>query len=130
MPPGDGPLWPYFHKSKDKPNGSHHRATHWRCIDAKRPQNEPTGDKNEDENENNGSVPTARVRRRGSSWLPTTRALANLFGGAIAWPFGRPARRAKVVSEEALYMELLAAEHSDEEPDAGALEGSGDDYSE
>ncbi|KAJ7764713.1 hypothetical protein B0H16DRAFT_1454549 [Mycena metata] len=31
-------------------------------------------------------------------------------------------------SEEALYMELLAAEHSDEGPDAGALEGSGDDY--
>ncbi|KAJ7194140.1 hypothetical protein GGX14DRAFT_391520 [Mycena pura] len=26
--------------------------------------------------------------------------------------------------------ELLAAEHSNEEPDAGALEGSGDDYSE
>ncbi|KAJ7191651.1 hypothetical protein GGX14DRAFT_600121 [Mycena pura] len=64
-----------------------------------------------------------RLSTRSAPRLPTT--LANLFGGAIARPFGRPARRAKVVSEEALYMELLAAEHSDEEPDAGALEGSG-----
>ena len=27
-------------------------------------------------------------------------------------------------------MELLAADHSDEEPDAGAMEGCGDDYEE
>jgi hypothetical protein len=32
------------------------------------------------------------------------------------------------VLEEALYMQLLAAEHSGEEPDDGELEGSGDDY--
>ncbi|KAJ7937475.1 hypothetical protein B0H13DRAFT_1588485, partial [Mycena leptocephala] len=38
------------------------------------------------------------------------------------------ARREHVVSEESLYMELLAAEHSEEEPDAGAQEGSEDDY--
>ncbi|KAJ7218393.1 hypothetical protein GGX14DRAFT_390169 [Mycena pura] len=37
-------------------------------------------------------------------------------------------RRARIVTEESLYMELLAAEHSGEEPDDGALEGSGDDY--
>ncbi|KAJ7885573.1 hypothetical protein B0H13DRAFT_902845, partial [Mycena leptocephala] len=37
-------------------------------------------------------------------------------------------RREQVISEERLYMELLAAEYSDEEPNAGAQEGSGDDY--
>ncbi|KAJ7842047.1 hypothetical protein B0H13DRAFT_1648933, partial [Mycena leptocephala] len=51
-----------------------------------------------------------------------------LFGGTVTRPIGRPIRRARVVTEEGLYMELLEAEHSDEEPDAGALEGSGDDY--
>ncbi|KAJ7826742.1 hypothetical protein B0H13DRAFT_1616028, partial [Mycena leptocephala] len=54
--------------------------------------------------------------------------LANLFGGTISHPIGKPARRTRVVSEEGLYMELLAVECSDEEPDAGALEGSGDDF--
>jgi hypothetical protein len=29
-----------------------------------------------------------------------------------------------------LYMELLAAEYSNEEPNVGALEGSGDDFEE
>ncbi|KAJ6586134.1 hypothetical protein B0H19DRAFT_855957, partial [Mycena capillaripes] len=56
--------------------------------------------------------------------------LANLFGGTIPHPIGKPARRPRVVSEESLYMELLAAEYSDEEPDAGAREGSGDDFEE
>ncbi|KAJ7110982.1 hypothetical protein C8R44DRAFT_633484, partial [Mycena epipterygia] len=56
--------------------------------------------------------------------------LTNLFGGTISRPLGKPARRSRVVSEEGLYMELLAAEYSDEEPDAGALEGSGDDFEE
>ncbi|KAJ7249989.1 hypothetical protein C8J57DRAFT_1521586 [Mycena rebaudengoi] len=59
------------------------------------------------------------------SWFPTT--LATLFGGVIENPFTL-AQRGRVVSEEALLMELLAAEHSDEEPDVGAQEGSGDDY--
>ncbi|KAJ7199854.1 hypothetical protein GGX14DRAFT_661302 [Mycena pura] len=85
-----------------------------------------TGDEKDDEDGHPASISVltataARIRRRGSSWLPTT--LVNLFSGAIAQPFGRPARRAKVVSEEALYMELLAAEHSDEEPDAGKMRG-------
>ncbi|KAJ7117578.1 hypothetical protein C8R44DRAFT_761877 [Mycena epipterygia] len=31
-------------------------------------------------------------------------------------------------TEEEQLMELLGAEHSDEEPDDGELEGSGDDY--
>ncbi|KAJ6466759.1 hypothetical protein DFH09DRAFT_923802 [Mycena vulgaris] len=52
---------------------------------------------------------------------------ANLVGGTISRPLGKPARRSWKMSEEGLYMELLAAEYSDEEPDAGALEGSGDD---
>ncbi|KAJ7924205.1 hypothetical protein B0H13DRAFT_1555120, partial [Mycena leptocephala] len=54
--------------------------------------------------------------------------LANLFGSTISRPIGKPAHRTQVVSGEGLYMELLAVECSDEEPDAGALEGSGDDF--
>ncbi|KAJ7925354.1 hypothetical protein B0H13DRAFT_1559571, partial [Mycena leptocephala] len=30
-----------FHRSADRPNCSHHRATHWRCIDTFRPANTP-----------------------------------------------------------------------------------------
>ncbi|KAJ7195963.1 hypothetical protein GGX14DRAFT_376553, partial [Mycena pura] len=55
-------------------------------------------------------------------------SLSTLFSGTPERMIGRPAWRLKVVSEEALYMELLTAEHSDKAPDAGALEGSGDDY--
>ncbi|KAJ6562267.1 hypothetical protein B0H19DRAFT_1210101 [Mycena capillaripes] len=47
-------------------------------------------------------------------WLPCP--LSRLFTGAIPQPPG------------SVLMELLAAEHSDEEPDDGELEGSGDDY--
>ncbi|KAJ6462231.1 hypothetical protein C8R45DRAFT_841758, partial [Mycena sanguinolenta] len=56
--------------------------------------------------------------------------LANLFGGLISRPMGKLTRRPRVVSEQSLYMELLAAEYIDEEPDAGALEGSDDDFQE
>ncbi|KAJ6624903.1 hypothetical protein B0H10DRAFT_1942862 [Mycena sp. CBHHK59/15] len=41
MPPATGPLWAYFHQSDTKPNGNHFRATHWHCIDARHPQDEP-----------------------------------------------------------------------------------------
>ncbi|KAJ7767740.1 hypothetical protein B0H16DRAFT_1787242 [Mycena metata] len=41
MPAATGPLWDYFHQSNNKPNGAHYRATHWRCIDARRPADEP-----------------------------------------------------------------------------------------
>ncbi|KAK7041329.1 DUF659 domain-containing protein, partial [Favolaschia claudopus] len=61
---------------------------------------------------------------RPSKWLP--RPLGKLFGGTASKPLER--RQRKEVSEEALYMELLAAAHSDEEPDDGELEGSGDEY--
>lgn len=37
-------------------------------------------------------------------------------------------RARKQVSEEAFRMELIVAEYSDEPPDDGELEGSGDDY--
>ncbi|KAJ6628436.1 hypothetical protein B0H10DRAFT_1940605 [Mycena sp. CBHHK59/15] len=37
MPAAPGPLWQFFHNSDNKPNGSHYRETHWRCIDAHRP---------------------------------------------------------------------------------------------
>ncbi|KAJ7911752.1 hypothetical protein B0H13DRAFT_2328021 [Mycena leptocephala] len=65
------------------------------------------------------------LKRTPRSWLPTT--LASLFAGVVSNPITLT-RRDHVVSEESLYMELLAAEHNDEEPDAGAQEGSGDDY--
>ncbi|KAJ6605939.1 hypothetical protein B0H10DRAFT_1957010 [Mycena sp. CBHHK59/15] len=41
-------------------------------------------------------------------------------------PGGRAPRKA--FTQQQLLMELLAAEHSEEEPDDGELEGSGDDY--
>ncbi|KAJ7886598.1 hypothetical protein B0H14DRAFT_2338165, partial [Mycena olivaceomarginata] len=54
--------------------------------------------------------------------------LSLLFGGKIPNPLQRLSRKA--FTRETLLMELLAQEHSDEEPDDGELEGSGDDYSE
>ncbi|KAJ7858884.1 hypothetical protein B0H13DRAFT_1459900, partial [Mycena leptocephala] len=53
--------------------------------------------------------------------------LASLFAGVASNPITLTCRD-RVVSEESLYMELLAAEHNDKEPDAGAQEGFGDDY--
>jgi hypothetical protein len=61
---------------------------------------------------------------------PMLRALASLplsrlFGGKIPQPQTWVPRTA--FSEE-LLMQLLAAEHSEEEPDDGELSASGDDY--
>ncbi|CAK5276915.1 unnamed protein product [Mycena citricolor] len=70
-------------------------------------------------------IPTPNRPRAQRSWLPST--LASLFGGVVSKPIVL-GRRTRVVSEEALYMELLEADRSDEEPDAGAQEGSGDDF--
>ncbi|KAJ6507591.1 hypothetical protein DFH09DRAFT_804002, partial [Mycena vulgaris] len=64
-------------------------------------------------------------RRAPRSWFLTT--LVSLFGGAIENPITL-ARREHVVSTESLYMELLTAEHSEEESDAWAQERPGDDY--
>ncbi|KAJ7254490.1 hypothetical protein C8J57DRAFT_1236729 [Mycena rebaudengoi] len=41
MPPKPAEIWGVFHCNDDKPNGSHHRATHWRCINSERPANAP-----------------------------------------------------------------------------------------
>ncbi|KAK6984342.1 hypothetical protein R3P38DRAFT_3375142, partial [Favolaschia claudopus] len=41
MPPKLADIWGPFHRSDNKPNGSHHRATHWRCINAERPSTAP-----------------------------------------------------------------------------------------
>ncbi|KAE9402348.1 hypothetical protein BT96DRAFT_991320 [Gymnopus androsaceus JB14] len=61
-------------------------------------------------------------------WLPIK--LEDLFGGKITKPLEEfvTSQARKQVSEEALRMELIAAEYSDEPPDDGELEGSGDDY--
>ncbi|KAJ6597506.1 hypothetical protein DFH09DRAFT_851776, partial [Mycena vulgaris] len=88
-------------------------------------------DDDEDEDEDLPAMITVSAAprpRRARSWLPIT--LANLFGGTISRPLGKPARRSRVVSEEGLYMELLAAKYSNDEPDAGALEAFGDDFEE
>ena len=61
---------------------------------------------------------------RSSRFLPAR--LSKLFGGKIPQPPKRAPRRA--FTREEMLMDLLAAEHSDEEPDDGELEGSGDDY--
>ncbi|KAJ7354080.1 hypothetical protein DFH08DRAFT_691836 [Mycena albidolilacea] len=74
------------------------------------------------------TVSAAPCPHHACPWLCIT--LANLFGGTISRPLGKPARRSRVVSEKGLYMELLAAEYSDEEPDVGALEGSDDNFEE
>ncbi|KAJ7755574.1 hypothetical protein B0H16DRAFT_1722293 [Mycena metata] len=54
------------------------------------------------------------------------RSLKLLFGGVVKKPVGRP-RRGQF-TWEVLMMELLAAEESDEDPDDGALSGSGDEF--
>ncbi|KAJ6569750.1 hypothetical protein DFH09DRAFT_1313540 [Mycena vulgaris] len=41
MPPKPAEIWGAFHASDDKPNESHHRATHRRCINAERPSTAP-----------------------------------------------------------------------------------------
>ncbi|KAK6977096.1 DUF659 domain-containing protein [Favolaschia claudopus] len=41
MPPKLADIWGPFHRSDNKPNGSHHPATHWRCINAERPSTAP-----------------------------------------------------------------------------------------
>ncbi|KAJ7923476.1 hypothetical protein B0H13DRAFT_1864858 [Mycena leptocephala] len=75
------------------------------------------------------------VPRHPKTQCPPTdapRALAPRYPGApLRWATENPitlARHEHVVSEESLHTEPPAAEHSEEEPDAGAQEGSGDDY--
>ncbi|KAJ3992998.1 hypothetical protein F5050DRAFT_1810921 [Lentinula boryana] len=58
--------------------------------------------------------------------LPAT--LEKLFGGNVQRPVAVPQQRRQALDPEARRMELLAAEFSDEAPDDGTLEGSGNDY--
>ncbi|KAK7021681.1 hypothetical protein R3P38DRAFT_3196501 [Favolaschia claudopus] len=67
------------------------------------------------------SVPAPEGRRK--TWLPCP--LSKLFAGTVKKP---PSRRRQAFTQEERLMELLAADHSDEEPDDGELEGSGDEY--
>ncbi|KAJ7939528.1 hypothetical protein B0H13DRAFT_2300805 [Mycena leptocephala] len=53
-------------------------------------------------------------------------SLALLFGGDINKPVEKP--QPKQFTREALMMEVLAAEESDEAPDDGALSSSGDEF--
>ncbi|KAJ6466485.1 hypothetical protein C8R45DRAFT_910526 [Mycena sanguinolenta] len=58
------------------------------------------------------------------NWLPLPSS--KLFGEDAPRPADHRTHRTKFDRE--LLMELLAAEHSSEEPDDGELSGSGDDY--
>ncbi|KAJ7495771.1 hypothetical protein B0H11DRAFT_2227295 [Mycena galericulata] len=68
-------------------------------------------------------IPEPPAPGRSSRWLPCP--LSKLFGGQIPQPLQRPPRKA--FTRKQLLMELLATEETDEEPDDGELEGSGDD---
>jgi hypothetical protein len=92
-----------------------------------------TGGDDEDEDKDEDlpamiTVTAAPHPRRTRPWFPIT--VANLFGGTIPRPLGKPARHSQVVSEEGLYMELRAAEYSDKETDTGVLESSDDNFEE
>ena len=69
--------------------------------------------------------------RQRSKWLP--RSLELLFGGRKEVDVDEQLRRVsrrQAYTEEARLMELLADEEADEDriPDAGEMEGSGDDF--
>ncbi|KAJ6539936.1 hypothetical protein B0H10DRAFT_1856165 [Mycena sp. CBHHK59/15] len=70
------------------------------------------------------SVPEPLAPTRAGRWLSCP--FSRLFGGAIPQLPARAPRKA--FTQQQLLMQLLGAEHSDEEPDDGELEGSGDDY--
>ncbi|EJD35802.1 hypothetical protein AURDEDRAFT_175141 [Auricularia subglabra TFB-10046 SS5] len=93
-----------------------------------------TEDETDDEDD---AQETSVNSRRSKSFFP--RSLALLFGGAAKRPANPAAQTAGSTADkprstrwlkEQLYMELLAAEWDGEEPDDGALEGSGDEYGE
>ncbi|KAJ7310796.1 hypothetical protein DFH08DRAFT_1046089 [Mycena albidolilacea] len=67
----------------------------------------------------------AAWRRQLAKW---EQELRDAEAEAPNWEASAPPSGCESVTEESLYMELLAAEYSDEEPDAGAQEGSGDDF--
>ena len=96
-------------------------ASTWRRELAKWVEEEREDGSEDDSDELGGASKSGGRRIR--PWLPCS--LANLFTGEIK---RSPRQRRQPFDREALLMELLAAEHDSEEPDDGALEGSGDDY--
>ncbi|KAJ7203635.1 ribonuclease H-like domain-containing protein [Mycena pura] len=93
---------------------------------------DPLSEQDEEGAEEFPDVTLQSARQRGSgrrrAWLPAT--LESLFAGGAAPSPIQLKRRERVVTEEGRLMELLQAVHSEEEPDDGAREGSGDDYEE
>lgn len=85
-----------------------------------------TDDRQNDEGSDSDSemVPSITGGHWQKYWL--LQPLASLFGGKLNKPVECPQRHQ--FNEETLLMELLAAEHEDEAPDDGALEGSGDEF--
>nr|GAT45137.1 predicted protein [Mycena chlorophos] len=88
-------------------------------------------DADSDADEPTAAASTGRRRRADRGFTAT---LSALFAGKAAKPIrleqdaeARKRRRAALTNEGRM-MELLQAENSDEEPDAGAQEGSGDEY--
>ncbi|KAJ7435413.1 ribonuclease H-like domain-containing protein [Mycena latifolia] len=93
----------------------------WRKVHASWVIAAREADLNSDEEMEDPEVPAT------GKWLPMP--LSKLFGEDAPRPVDHRTRR-RTFDREQLLMELLAAEHSDEEPDDGELEGSGDDYAE
>ena len=84
-----------------------------------------------DSDSDDEELANAMYGRQRSRWLP--RSLELLFGGRKEVDVDEQLRqvsRRQAYTEEACLMELLADEEEDEEriPDAGELEGSGDDF--
>ncbi|KAJ7855095.1 hypothetical protein B0H13DRAFT_1903274 [Mycena leptocephala] len=110
MPP-KGLLWEFFIEG-DKQNTSHFKA---HCLGPAKRYGCCTG----------SQAVVAEMRAgclQPAKFFPCSLAL--LFGGDVTKPEKKP--QPKQFTWEALMMELLAAEESDEAPDDGALSGSGD----
>ncbi|KAJ7321078.1 hypothetical protein DFH08DRAFT_713176 [Mycena albidolilacea] len=74
-----------------------------------------------------GNEEEATVAGGGENWLLLP--LSKLFGEDAPRPANHRTHHPTFNCKQ-LLMELLAAEHSSEEPDDGELSGSGDDYKE
>ncbi|KAK7693997.1 hypothetical protein QCA50_003573 [Cerrena zonata] len=99
----------------------------WRRELAKWQQEQLT-DSDSDSDSGGDTLSGAGTRRPRSFKLPLP--LAKLFGGQAKKPISTGKQRRRTYTQEALYMELLAAEEEDPDniPDDGAREGSGDEY--
>ncbi|KAJ7798073.1 hypothetical protein B0H14DRAFT_3546293 [Mycena olivaceomarginata] len=151
MPPKKGPLWQFFHQGGTL-HTSHYKAYCLGCIEAHHQTHSNDSDAIDVDTDATSSLryPSEQqwFKHMSNGWLthgrrkwrwrwtmsqdpltslgPSCARCAELFGGGIANPPRRAPRKA--FTREELLMELLAAEHSEEEPDDGELEGSGDDF--